>query len=153
MTFLDLDTLHPILSQLCGYETTSPEYLKIHEKTHNNNSFKCDCGRVFKEEYQLVRHKKQDHSNQKVCQWPWLMDFIIWFLSYGSYDMVHISEKVIHLTSVKISLNFSLQVKKRWMHSDKNFKIDLDFHQGKENQVENVKDRENLHWKIYLELI
>ena len=39
------------------------------------------------------------------------------------------------------------------MHLDKNFKIDLDFHQGNENQVEKDKDPENLLWKIYRELI
>ena len=90
--FLDLNL---ILSQLCGYETTSPEYLKIHEKTHNNNSFKCDCGRVFKEEYQLVRHKKQDHSNQKVFHGPYHMVHIIWSMWNGFIEI------------------FSLQVRRR----------------------------------------
>ena len=74
---------------------------------------------------------------------------IIWAIWY---NIVHLNG-CLNLTSTKISLYFSLQVKKRWMHSDKNFKIDLDFHQEKENQVENDKDQENLHWKIYLELI
>ena len=74
---------------------------------------------------------------------------IIWAIWY---NIIYLNGWL-NLTSTKISLYFSLQVRRRWMHLDKNFKIDLDFHQGNENQVEKDKDPENLLWKIYRELI
>ena len=59
-------TLMTSFSDFCGWETNSAEYLKLHERHHNNNLYKCEfCGKYFRDEHLLNCHKK-DHTAQKV---------------------------------------------------------------------------------------